>query len=137
MPMKCPWTIQVWTMQVHLHADFFFPVNIEPVFLQIIKLTNWGGGKLWVWLLITICRIKRTGVRILLLSTLFQLPALGQVIYQFLCFWGRDSSMWIFNCCTPNPCIVQGSAADWKEAIFTTMYHIQSSTLTERLGDKN
>ena len=31
-------------MQVHLHADFFFPVNIEPVFLQIIKLTNWGGG---------------------------------------------------------------------------------------------
>ena len=30
---------------------------------------------------------------VLLLSKLFQLPALGAVIYQFLCFWDTDSTM--------------------------------------------
>ena len=35
---------------------------------------------------------------VLILPRLFQLLALWWVIYQFLCFEGRKSSMWIFDC---------------------------------------
>ena len=56
----------------------------------------------------------------LILSRLSQLPTLEWIIYQFLCFWGRDSTTQIFNCrrwwrggaalwISPNPYIVQGS----------------------------
>ena len=56
---------------------------------------------------------QKSRVWVLILSRLLRLPALGWVLYQFLCFWARDSSMWIFRLCggrSPNPCVVQGSA---------------------------
>ena len=51
-------------------------------------------------------------VWVLILSRLFQLPTLGWIIYQLVCFWGRDSSRWIFHSVrfrTPNPCVIQWS----------------------------
>ena len=69
-------------------------------------------GKICIWLAIAICGIKRTRVWVLILSKLFQLPALGWVIYQFICFWSRDNSMKLFNCVGGwhhNLHVVQGS----------------------------
>ena len=42
--------------------------------------------------------IKRTIVWVLILYKLFPILTVKRTISQFLCFWGRDSSKWIFYC---------------------------------------
>ena len=79
-----------------------------------------------LWLEITMYGIKRPGVWVLILSKLFQLPALGRVIYQFFCFRGRDSKTQIFlleegMCSALNPRIVQGSTIKWERVVLRKM----------------
>ena len=54
---------------------------------------------------------QKTRALVLILSRLLQLPGFWWVLYQFLCFWGRDSSMWIFSCVVvegPTPLLFRG-----------------------------
>ena len=64
----------------------------------VLLIFTYRRGKVCVRLESPICGITRARVWVLILSGLFQLPALGWVIYQFLCFWGSESRMWIFDC---------------------------------------
>lgn len=43
-----PWTMQVWTAQIHLHADFFFPVNISYSATQSLLWTESMDAELWI-----------------------------------------------------------------------------------------
>ena len=74
-----------------LICGFFF--NKYNTCIFILQVFNSVWGKVCVRLEIIICRIKRTAGWVLILSKRFQLPGLGWVIYQFLCFWGRDRSL--------------------------------------------
>ena len=91
-------------------------------------------GKVCVWLEITICEIKRTRVWVLILSKLFQLPAFGWVIYQFICFWGRDNSSrfsTVWGIGGPTPHVVQGSTVFPKLALGETE-NLTSQTLLKK-----
>ena len=98
----------------HLLKNFFswnivFFFNIVPIF-SFYRFLNQVWGKVCAQLEITVYRIQRTKVWVLILSKLFLLPALEWVIHQFLCFWGRGSSTRIFSqASAPHPCFVQAS----------------------------
>lgn len=87
-----PWTTWAWTAWIHYHVDFFFFSNEYSVCMFVFRVFK---GKICVGLEITIHGINRTRVWVLILF--FSFRPWG-VIYQFLCFWGRDSSRWIFDC---------------------------------------
>ena len=103
-------TMQVWTVRFP-YTWIFFSISIVPVFSFYRSLNVLG--KVWVPLENTLRRTTRTRIWVLILSKLFQLPALGWVIYQFLCFQGRENSMQIFHSlgrvAAFNPHLVQGS----------------------------
>ena len=71
----------------------------------------------------------KSGVGIPTLSKPLQFPALGWVIYQFLCFWGRYSSTRIFHLevgewGSVNPCVV------WRSTV-------NEKVILRRVGDSN
>ena len=101
-----------------------FSKNIVLVFSLYRSLST---GTLCVWLEIIICGIKRTRIWVLILSRLFQHPALKWVIHQFLCFCGRDSSAWIFNCMVGWEwgCMEPSSPLLFKDQLYSNIYSTQ------------
>ena len=94
-----------WSVLLMTCFFFFLSNNIASVFSLERSLNYCSVEK--SWLEITKHEIKRTRVWALILSITVQLPVFGRVIYQFLCFWGRDNSKPTFDCAggwQPNPC---------------------------------
>lgn len=84
----------------------FFSINIVPGFSFCTSLSVGES-----WCLITACGIKRLRVWVLILSRLFQFPALGWATNQSLVFEAEIvcGFLTVREVSAPNPCIAQRS----------------------------
>lgn len=78
-----------------LHKIVF---NKYSTFIFILQIFKEVQGNACIHLEIMVYGIEITKVWVLVLYKLFPILTVSWIISQFLCFWGRDSSKWIFYC---------------------------------------